>query len=170
METDKEKLNGYHRDPEPEVKTTQPVYSERIQINSYDHGFTNGVLKLNEHFFEEFILEHEKKKATDDKHKQVREELKSTKAVRQNTTEKRSALQDDVIENLFKIELEEKRLAENQRKWEETRTKVGFLERERKTINPYYTKWVAGIFIIAGLIFIMADVSITYDILHNALD
>lgn len=167
------KVNGKNQDEHSaglnSADTTSRNYTI-VHVDGYDHGFTNGVFRLDRHAFPAFIEGLEQKKHASARLNSIRQELLILKERIENLWQEYNRHEAESIRNAHEAALLERQLMTKESQKRETKQRIELLEQERNGINPYYNWIVAAIFILAGLVFITADISITYQILNNGLD
>lgn len=152
--------------------TRERGFGTTFYFNSYQHGFTNGVLQVkpDEDSFFRFL-----------KHDREVERLEEQRRMKVQELEK---LETELA--LKKpIELEKKLLIASHRVQEENlnaqikkleedearhRNTLAALRERREEIKPEYSWVPAMFFLIAGLVFVAADITITHNITSNGFD
>ncbi len=136
----------------------------------YDHGFTNGVLKVAASGFEDYISSVGWRKLANEKLTKLKVEIEHHAKSLKNIREEITSQKNTVIRCTNEIQLLHWTENELSKQKEECESEKQFLERERNKINPYHSGAVAIILLVTGAIFILADIFITHGIFYNALD
>ena len=143
---------------------------ERTIVDLYDHGFTNGLLKVDAQNFEKFLEADEKKKLAALRLNQVRDDIKQQRGAIQTARDKLSGLETVVIQhqqNELELQRQVELLHDKQGKIEARKTAE---TEERKAIQPYYNWLVTILFLIAGFGFLAADILLTKDVLFKSVN
>lgn len=166
-----EDTQGMNRPAGPtDADKPQDSRPERTIVDLYDHGFTNGLLKVDTQNFEKFLEADERKKLAALRLNQVRDDIKQQRAAIQTARDKQNGLETVVIQhqqNELELQRQVEQLHGQQGKIE-TRITTG--TEERKAIQPYYNWLVTILFLIAGFGFLAADILLTRDVLFNSIN
>lgn len=141
-------------------------------FSSYQHGFTNGVLQIQpdeDSFFR--FLQHqreierlqEKRRSCGIEMEKLRNELSGKRLIQ---LDKRKAM----ISGKLHAEYSENQVARLQGKIEKVANKHAGLSEKREHIRPEYAWLPALFFLIAGLVFVGADIVVTRDITASGFD
>jgi hypothetical protein len=144
--------------------------AETLVISTYDHGFTNGVLWVEDTGFDELVhgLEQQhlakmERAILQEEIAECRKNLAENQAARRSFQEKIAAETAQALQAEYQLKQLETRAAEE-------KALLDSVEQSRWGIRRPYNWLVALSLIVAGLVFIGADFSISMDILHNGLD
>ncbi len=141
-----------------------------LLIDGYDHGFTNGVFRIARHPYPEFIEGLEGKKLTSVRLNLIRQELRELRTKIQELWLEYNRQEGIALRSKHDVALLENKALARESQKREKKSRIELLESERKAINPYYNWIVAGLFILAGLVFIGADISITFQVFRQGLN
>jgi hypothetical protein len=136
----------------------------------YDHGFTNGVLKTDAAGFEQFISAARMSRLSIEKLSKIQQEMAQLRQLIDETKAEAIARQETVINCSNDVQLlqwKEATLIKERAAGEEQRR---LCEAENSGIKPPHGSLVAWLLLVAGTVFVLADISITHGIFYNALD
>lgn len=139
-------------------------------ISAYDHGFTNGVLRVESTVFDELVhgleqqhLAKAERAILQEEIAECRKNVAGNQAARRSLQEKIAAETAQGLQAEYQIKHLETRAAEE-------KALLDSVEKSRQAINRPYNWLVALSLVAAGLVFIGADFSISMDIFRNGLD
>lgn len=144
--------------------------AETLVISTYDHGFTNGVLWVEDTGFDELVHGLEQQHLAKVERAMLQEEIaECRKSLAENQAARRS-LQEKIAAETAQALQAEYQLKQQETRAAEEKALLDSVEQSRWEIRRPYNWLVALSLIVAGLVFIGADFSISMDILRNGLD
>jgi hypothetical protein len=170
MEEEKKDIPGNGQETKAELSNAMERVDDTEIIDMYDYGFTNGLLKIDPAFFNLWIEAFDQEKLYDQK--------------LLNLKKQKEGLRARIIQTAQQRELLEKAVVSNDRLGVETKRKIGQLD-ERMAVQqeqeetleqaiedstPHYKAASVVLFLFGGLIFIMADILFSQNVLTNVLD
>lgn len=142
----------------------------RISPFIYEHGFFNGVLEVEGEDFHQFINSSDQKKMAYVRLKRIQKTIEELKSKIAEISSKRASFIETIATVKYEVpnlEIEIDNLIKRKHVCEEEKRK---LESEKNSINPYYNKLIASIFIFCAVVFISAEIKIIQDIFFNILE
>ena len=143
---------------------------EKPRLDLYEHGLTNGILKVPKENFEAYIRETQLQKQNLAELEAIQISLEQKEREWQQLQNKTLELKTQVIDNEAKVSVEQEQLkrlnADNAAAQEQFKQQSN----ERSSLAPPYSWVPAVLYLLAGIVFITADVSITHDIVSWGLD
>jgi len=159
-----EQNSGNPTAPPPEAEPQVVFY------DSYDHGFTNGLLKIPKEHFEEFIHENGQKRLARVGLANMLDSIEEHSIQMAQTRQRLLHLKNMVISSEQEIALGKIQQTDLYAKTEEEKAHHDRVEKERSNLVIEYNWLNVAIFIAVGLAFVIADFTITLDVLHHGLD
>lgn len=138
--------------------------------NLYNHGYTNGLLKVQREHFEGYIREKELHKQYIAEREILEKELAEKKASYELCREKTLELRNQIIDNEQIIEIEQKNYKRVQADFVALGQALEAGEKEKNGLIAPYSWIPAVLYLLAGIVFISSDISITHDIVSWGLD
>lgn len=162
------KVDDQNKDIEPSNQEEQ--VDDTGVIDLYEHGFTNGLLKIDPDFFDLWVEAFDQEKLYDRKLLDLKSQKEGIQARIIKTEQQRELLEKAVvshdrlgIETKRKIDQLDGRMVLQQEK-EET------LEQAIEDSTPHYKAASVVLFLFGGLVFIVADILFSQNVLTNVLD
>jgi hypothetical protein len=149
---------------------SQNSESQVVFYDSYDHGFTNGLLKVPKEHFEEFIRENGQKRLAKIGLASLLNSIERNSIEFKQTSERLLHLKNQVSSCEFEIILGKERQNDLNKRTAEEKERFDHIQKERSHLIIEYNWLNVGIFIAMGLAFLIADFTITLDVLHKGLD
>ncbi|MDX2278362.1 MAG: hypothetical protein NW218_02190 [Saprospiraceae bacterium] len=141
-----------------------------VYYDAYDHGFTNGILKIPKAHFEQFIAYNEKKNLANKELGLTLHALDNQKQLLSDTKVKLLDLKNQITKNDHALNyiVSQQQVVEDQ--MAEAKIKKVYLEQKIDKITIEYNWFNTFLFIGIGFLFIASDFFITFDVLHHGLD
>lgn len=151
----------------PQIKPAEQ--SDIRTINSYDHGFGNGVLRIDERDFEEWVEETELKKLANIRLNNVREKMNKAEQDYAENFDKHLHLHSIIHTSTNEIEENTRQINQTNVKVAEVKEILPIAEEQKEFVKPAYN-WIAvALFFLAGAAFMLADFSILFDVAFNTM-
>lgn len=150
--------------------TEEPTSPTTATIRSYDHGFTNGLLRIEANDFEVFAEESERLEFVQRQLRSVTNDLQRVRQKQVAVQEQRLSLTEARLEAEAQQEALRSRLVKTEEKLAESAAAREAIFTEKKTLKPPYSWPPAILYLLAGVIFIIADVAVMHDIALNGLN
>lgn len=170
MEETKKDIPGNGQEKKAEVSNAMEQVDDTEIIDLYDYGFTNGLLKIDSDFFNLWIEAFDQEKLYDQKLLNLKKQKEGLRARIIQTAQQRELLEKAVISN-DRLGIETKRkigqLGERMAGQQEKEEK---LEQAIEDSTPHYKAVSVILFLFGGLVFIVADVLFSQNVLTNVLD
>lgn len=170
MEEEKKDIPGNGQETKAELSNAMERVDDTEIIDLYDYGFTNGLLKIDPDFFNLWIEAFDQEKLYDQKLLNLKKQKEGLRARIIQTAQQRELLEKAVVSNdrlgietKRKIDQLDERMAVQQEK-EET------LEQAIEDSTPHYKAASVVLFLFGGLVFILADILFSQNVLTNVLD
>ena len=143
---------------------------EVVYYDAYDHGFTNGILKIPREYFEQFIDYSAKRNLAQKELGLILNDLNGQKVLLAASREKLLQLNNMVAQSEHEMELIQDKQRQEKAQLEETQTIKGTLAHKIENVKIEYNWFNVSLFIFIGFVFIISDFFITYDVLSNGLN
>ena len=150
----------------PSAPDTQMEHSFR----SYDHGFTNGLLRIEAQDFETFAEESEKLRFIRHQLYLVESEIQELRDTKATVTSERLSLTRDRLEAAARQQTLTQQLQRAEEKRQNNRAAQAAIDEEKSTLKPPYGWPPAILYLLAGFVFIAADIAVMHDITRNGLN
>jgi|UPI000592159C uncharacterized integral membrane protein len=165
------------KDPQPgdqnrdiESSNNEEQVNDKGVVDLYEYGFTNGLLKIDPDFFDLWVEAFDREKLYDRKLLDLKRQKEGIRARIIQTEQKRELLEEAVVSNdrfgqetKRKIDQLDERMVLQQEKEEA-------LEQAIEDSTPHYKAASVTLFLFGGLVFILADVLFSQNVLTNVLD
>lgn len=167
-----ETYNGKAEQPSNELVSpvVETPESNVVYYDAYDHGFTNGILKIPKSHFEDFIRHNGHKN-------EARERMAFTLKQKQEEEARLAQVQHDLLKYRneiartgFVLDMNAKRQDEETAKMEAANAEKTNLETRLEQQVIEYNWFNVLFFILIGFVFIGSDYLITFDVLYHGLD
>lgn len=154
----------------PNINPNSNVNVDAQTANLYEHGFTNGLLKVQREHFEGFIREKELQKQISAEAQAIEKEISDKQASYDLWREKTLSLRNQIIDNEQIIDTEQKNYKRTQADFVTLGQSIEAAEKEKNSLIAPYSWIPAVLYLLAGIVFISSDISITHDIVSWGLD
>ena len=150
----------------PSAPDTQMEHSFR----SYDHGFTNGLLRIEAQDFETFAEESEKLRFIRHQLYLVESEAQELRHTKATVTSERLSFTRARLEAEARQQTLTQQLQRAEEKRKENRTEQVAIDEEKSKLKPAYAWPPAILYLLAGFVFIAADIAVMHDVTRNGLN
>ncbi|KGE88064.1 MAG: hypothetical protein ACE362_26210 [Phaeodactylibacter xiamenensis] len=159
-------------DPNKDIESSnnEEQVNDKGVVDLYEYGFTNGLLKIDPDFFDLWVEAFDREKLYDRKLLDLKRQKEGIRARLIQTEQKRELLEEAVVSNdrlgqetKRKIDQLDERMVLQQEKEEA-------LEQAIEDSTPHYKAASVTLFLFGGLVFILADVLFSQNVLTNVLD
>ena len=170
MEEDKKYPQADDPNKDIESSNNEEQVNDKGVVDLYEYGFTNGLLKIDPDFFDLWVEAFDREKLYDRKLLDLKRQKEGIRARIIQTEQKRELLEEAVVSNdrlgqetKRKIDQLDERMVLQQEKEEA-------LEQAIEDSTPHYKAASVTLFLFGGLVFILADVLFSQNVLTNVLD
>lgn len=139
-------------------------------FRAYDHGFTNGLLRIEAPDFEVFAEESERLHLLERQLHSVAADLQDVRQQRASVGPERLRLTQGRLEAEARSETTRVKLQRALEKLRENASARQAVHEEKQGLKPPYSWPPAVLYLLAGLTFVVADVAVMHDIASNGLD
>lgn len=147
-----------------------PVQEINNGLDLYEHGLTNGILKVQREHFESFIRETQLHKQTSAELESAQKSIEEKQNILQETQSEKRILRSRVVENKELLQVEQKQYERTNAETKSINALIFQDTDEKNKLNPPYSWIPAILYLLAGIVFISSDISITHDIVSWGLD
>lgn len=144
--------------------------SNVVYYNVYDHGFTNGILKVPKEHFEGFITAIGQKILAKKELGLTLREIETQKLLLEHSRQQLLELSNTLSSNEFEIAKEQETQLQLEVQINEEKEQKNNLVQEREKVLIEYNWFNIWLFIVIGFVFVFSDFYITYDVLRNGLN
>lgn len=141
-----------------------------VYYDSYDHGFTNGLLNIPQEHFEAFIQESGQKRLSKISLASLLHSVEQSTNQIAQTWQRLLQLKNTVTSSEHEIELGTTNQNAVVTLIQEEKNHFERIQKDRSNLNIEYNWLNVGIFIVIGISFVIADYTITLDVLFHGLD
>jgi len=152
------------------ASSNQATEPRVVYYDSYDHGFTNGLLKIPQEHFEVFLQENGQKRLAKISLASVLHSIEQSTQQLAQTWQRLLQLKNTVTSSEHEIVLGETKGMELNALKQEEKSHFERVQKDRFNLAIEYNWLNVGIFIAIGLSFVIADFTITLDVLFHGLD
>jgi len=152
------------------ASSNQATEPRVVYYDSYDHGFTNGLLKIPQEHFEVFLQENGQKRLAKISLASVLHSIEQSTQQLAQTWQRLLQLKNTVTSSEHEIVLGETKGMELNALKHEEKSHFERVQKDRSNLTIEYNWLNVGIFIAIGLSFVIADFTITLDVLFHGLD
>lgn len=150
--------------------TPAPSDNQSYSFRAYDHGFTNGLLRIEAQDFETFAEESEKLRFIRHQLYLVETEIQELRETKATVTSERLRLTQARLEAEARQQTLQLQLRRAEDKWQENRTSQAAIDEAKQDLKPPYAWPPAILYLLAGFVFISADIAVMHDITVNGLN
>ncbi|MBG8554017.1 hypothetical protein [Hymenobacter guriensis] len=147
-----------------------PSDNQSYSFRAYDHGFTNGLLRIEAQDFETFAEESEKLRFIRHQLYLVETEIQELRETKVTVTSERLRLTQARLEAEARQQNLQLQLRRAEDKWQENRASQTAIDETKQGLKPPYAWPPAILYLLAGFVFIMADIAVMHDITHSSLN
>ncbi|SFC73513.1 hypothetical protein SAMN05421780_10911 [Flexibacter flexilis DSM 6793] len=136
----------------------------------YNRGYMNGLLKVQQEHYKEYIQEKERSKQYTVEREILEQKIVEKKSAYAVWREKTLLFRNQIIDNEQIIETEQKSYKRVQADFATLGQAIDAGEKEKNSLIAPYSWIPAVLYLLAGIVFISSDISITHDIVSWGLD
>lgn len=151
---------------------TQPASDTKhiVYYDVYDHGFTNGILKIPKDHFERFIDHNAKMKLAQKELGITLNELNQQEQLLAESRQKVLSYKNTIDESEHELHHLVSAHQQEEHHFHEIIAQKQALQNKVEGITPEYNWFNAWFFILIGFVFIASDFFITFDVVHLGLN
>lgn len=170
MEEDKKYPQADDPNKDIESSNNEEQVNDKGVVDLYEYGFTNGLLKIDPDFFDLWVEAFDREKLYDRKLLDLKRQKEGIRARIIQTEQKRELLEEAVVSN-------DRLGQETKRKIDQLDERMGLQQEKEEALEqaiedstPHYKAASVTLFLFGGLVFILADVLFSQNVLTNVLD
>ncbi|MDU0369593.1 hypothetical protein ACFPAF_04235 [Hymenobacter endophyticus] len=152
------------------VQNSEPNDTQSYSFRAYDHGFTNGLLRIEAQDFETFAEESEKLRFIRHQLYLVETEIQELRDTKATVTSERLRLTQARLEAEARQQTLQLQLQRAEEKRQANRASQVAIDEAKQDLKPPYAWPPAILYLLAGFVFIMADIAVMHEIAKDGLN
>lgn len=153
---------------------TTPPPSDRVEdtgiIDLYSYGFTNGLLKVDPEFFDQWVEAFDQERLYNLKLHTLIQQKEQLQGRLQKAEQNRKTLEENIISNERSAQETNRKIAQTEQQIEEQQKQEESFEQAIEDSTPHYKAASVALFLAGALFFLIADVLFSQNVLTNVLD